>query len=823
MRSLSVVAATFLTLAAALCLHHGSPPSAESFPVPPDPMPSAFGAINPRLSPDGESIALTYQGAIWRLPSAGGVMTRLTSKPGFDIEPVWSPDGKRIAFARSPQWAGGLVVLIDVESGKEIPLPARVIVRGSTVFYKMEFHPDGQRLLGVLQVDGKDTGLSWYNIETGKSTTLLTPPRWMRYALSRKGDRVVYTQTRDKGGEQGGNNGPFVTLHSKPANGGESSEMGVFPARIHDLCWQADDRALIVATDLGGAFYDLWHVPLKDGRIDMKTARQLTFGQADEHRPSVSSDGKRLLFTDNGTGSTTLRLRNLIDDRTKTVGATRFDFRAPAGTLSLSTIDGETGKAITARVSLEQDGGKYHAPPESLFRVLKSYGHFYCKENCEFTLPAGRYQIRAFHGPEFRTTYQTFEVESGELTKATVKLNRWANPAKDGWYSGENHIHANYGYGEWYNSPETMLNQSAGEALSISNFMVANSDTDGIFDRRYFRGRPDSISTDETILYWNQEFRSTIWGHMTLVNLSQLVEPIMTGFRDTTNPWDVPTNSDIAERTHIQNGLVNYTHVAQRPDDPYLNAYTGKSIPIDVALGNIDSLDINASYAGTVPLWYRLLNCGFKLTGSAGTDCFLNRVRSRLPGGDRVYVKLDGPLDYSSWIESLRAGRSFVTNGPMLSLSAEEKEIGSTIRLSGAGEVSVLATAAAQFPLAKFELMQNGKVVATGKLDEKKLNSTINETLKFERSGWLAVRASGPSHPDLPTGGQYAHSSPIYVEVAGKPPASREDALYFLKWIDRLALAVRLRDRIPSAKLRAHVEGQLEDARNVYRKLAEQK
>jgi dipeptidyl aminopeptidase/acylaminoacyl peptidase len=240
----------------------------------------------PRLSPDGESISLTYQGAIWRLPSAGGAMARLTSAPGFDIQPTWSPDGKRIAFARSPQWAGGLVVLIDAESGKPIPLPGRVIVRGSG---KLEFHPDGSRLLGEFQVDGKDTGLSWYNIETGSATPLLTPPRRTHFSVSHKGDRIVYTRTRDKTGEQGGNNGPFVSLFSKPSGGSPATELGEFPARIHDLCWQADDQALLVATDLGGAFSDLWHVPLKDGRIDMKTARQLTFGQADEHRPSVSA------------------------------------------------------------------------------------------------------------------------------------------------------------------------------------------------------------------------------------------------------------------------------------------------------------------------------------------------------------------------------------------------------------------------------------------------------------------------------------------------------------------------------------------------------
>ena len=100
-----------------------------------------------------------------------------------------------------------------------------------------------------------------------------------------------------------------------------------------------------------------------------------------------------------------------------------------------------------------------------------------------------------------------------------------------------------------------MLAQSAGEDLIVSNFMVANSDTDGVFDREYFRGSPDPLSNDETILYWNQEFRSTIWGHLTLLNLKQLVEPIFTGFTHTTNPHDFPTNADIADHTHDQGGL----------------------------------------------------------------------------------------------------------------------------------------------------------------------------------------------------------------------------------------------------------------------------
>jgi hypothetical protein len=152
---------------------------------------------------------------------------------------------------------------------------------------------------------------------------------------------------------------------------------------------------------------------------------------------------------------------------------------------------------------------------------------------------------------------------------------------------------------------------------------------------------------------------------MTLVNLRQVVEPVFTGFAGTTNPWDSPSNADVADRTHWQQGVVNYTHVSQG-EDWSRTPYAAKAIPIDAALGKVDTLDINNSWAASVPLWYRLLNCGFRLPATAGTDVFLNRIGSNLPGGDRVYVHLDGPLTYGGWIEKLKAGRSFVTSGPIL-------------------------------------------------------------------------------------------------------------------------------------------------------------
>ena len=138
-----------------------------------------------------------------------------------------------------------------------------------------------------------------------------------------------------------------------------------------------------------------------------------------------------------------------------------------------------------------------------------------------------------------------------------------------GWHSGENHIHANYGYGEYYNWPAHMADMVAGEGLNVGNFMVANSDSNGFFDREFFRGRPDPLSTRDHQLYWNEEFRSTIWGHMTLVNLRHVVEPVYSGFKDTTNPYDIPTMSDIADKTHRQGGLVVSRSGPGRSEPPH--------------------------------------------------------------------------------------------------------------------------------------------------------------------------------------------------------------------------------------------------------------
>jgi hypothetical protein len=195
----------------------------------------------------------------------------------------------------------------------------------------------------------------------------------------------------------------------------------------------------------------------------------------------------------------------------------------------------------------------------------------------------------------------------------------------------------------------------------------------------------------------------------------------------------------------------------------------------------------------------------------------LNRIVSKLPGSDRVYVHCAAEFTYQDWIANLRAGRTFVTNGPMLRISVNDQEAGATIKLTEPGMVRIVTEAKAQYPLEKLEVVVNGQVAATGTPAGDRERITLNQELAIERSGWIAVRAKGQRSPSQQAAEAFAHTSAVYVEVANRPVQSSEDAEYFIRWIQRLREDVRGRDRIPLAQ-QAHVEQQLTQALEFYRR-----
>jgi TolB protein len=776
-----------------------------------------LGAVQPTISPDGQFVAFSYQGAICRLPTRGGPLTGLTRGEGWDVEPAWSPDGKRIAFINAPTFTTGPLRLIAVEDGSPLKLPKEVFARG-----RLQFHPDGKRLVGMFLLSGQPDRLQWFDLDSGELTPIsigslnANQRAAMKWALSPDGATLLIATFQDRPGEQTGNNGPSTDLWRVPATGGEVEKITRWPSRIYGLCWDAEGRGAFVVTDRGVAYNDLWHVPLDR---PLEGARKITHGQADEDWPSVSADGRWLVHTENEEGATALVRVDRKAGQRQILSVDRFEFREPMGSLRIVLKDAHTGEPLVARLSVKQSGGKFYFPQDALYRITSGVGHFYARREAHLTVPAGKFTLQAWHGPEYFVYKQEFEIAATEMREVEVAMDRWSNMPERGWFSGENHIHANYGYGAWHNDPVTIREQCEGENLHVANVVVANSDGDGVFDRQYFLGRPDPLSSSRSILYWNEEFRSTIWGHLTLGNLSHLVEPIFTGFAETTNPWDLPTNGDIAERTRVQRGTVSYTHPASNPDSLYDGAYAAKGLPVDAALGRIDAMDVMGSgYEASMRLWYRLLNCGLRIPAAAGTDVFLNRINSYPPGWGRCYVKCTNGLSYLDWMQGQKAGRSFVTTGPILEWSAEGREPGETLRLDGPRKVRVHARASSQFPIRNLEVIISGTVVPTTTSTNNVGEVLLDDEVRVDSAGWIAMRCASGSAPGWNGPMFGAHGNPIYLEMPGRALDASNDAKYFLAWIDRLDADLKKRDRTPVGL--ENVRAQLDSARAFYRKLA---
>src|SRR5262249_8570438 len=149
--------------------------------------------------------------------------------------------------------------------------------------------------------------------------------------------------------------------------GGEPARIIRFPSRVHDLCWSADGAALFLVSELGGAHYDLWRVPVDDPE---RGVRRITSGEADEKGPPGSADGPRLVYTDNHAGPTALVAHDLSARIDSTLPVRALDFGRPTATLRLRAIDKSTGRPVTARLSLRDGEGKFYAPPGALYRVL---------------------------------------------------------------------------------------------------------------------------------------------------------------------------------------------------------------------------------------------------------------------------------------------------------------------------------------------------------------------------------------------------------------------------------------------------------------------
>lgn len=737
------------------------------------------GPWAPSWSPDGQEIAFGMHGSIWRVHAQGGDAVQVTSGPNYDSQPAWSPDGRSIAFTRDD---GRAMQVWVVRADGGLP---RQLTQGASINVDPEWH-SANLIYYTSTRGGKFLGL-WQVPAGGGSPQLLLDDgkQSLEPSSSRDGKSVVFVSSRPMAPGRPGSYGSGdlwkLTLATKMPQLLLRQET-LWEARPR---WSPDGNTIVFVSQQTGHN----QLFLADAKTGIPV--QLTYREDEEFTPAWSPDGNQIAFVSNGDHKFTLWTMPALGGAATPVKINSLQWKQPRGTLRVS-IEDDSGNKTPARVYLTGSDGKAWAPEGVFERVSVVTGEHYFQSHADFTveLPLGTATIEAAKGFQYRPQKKQVQINAGQTEPVTLRLQRVTDLQASGWYSGDNHLHMNYGgvYGE---TPESLLSEAEAEDLDVVNDFPTNHNT-RLIDLQYFTGNPDPHSTASRILYFNEEYRPNFGGHMGLLNMKQFFFPIYDGYTGTPYAADYPTNAQVLDAMHAQGAIGGYVHpyLLARGRDPIHDGFVAgaREFPADVALGKVDYYDLmcvwtDAYVAGEV--LYRLWDLGFRVPVSAGSDAMPNYWRAPTIGGVRVYVHTESPLNYQKWIDDLVKGKSFVTNGPILSFTVDGHEPGDEVQVSSeTSSVPVEVEVNSIVPVEKVDIIQNGKVVASQKAEDLH-HIKLSKTIPVAASGWIAARVSGPEKVHLVTDGYvYAHSNPVWLTRDGQKPSSREDARYFVKWMD---------------------------------------
>lgn len=515
-------------------------------------------------------------------------------------------------------------------------------------------------------------------------------------------------------------------------------------------------------------------------------------------------------------------IEHILDDSVNTMA--KGDFRLLAAQrdfkFNFGSLEGyKAPKELTGIYPLpSRRVAAYDEYPDFFFQpqVYRSDG-----EHVE--LPPGKYAVTFTRGPEYIPQKVQLVVPAGVSSyEATFKLKRWINMAKLGWYSADHHVHA--AGCSHYDSPEEgvktidMWRQALGEDLNVAAVLAWGPSW--YHQKTFFTGKDDPLSTSTNIIRNDVEvsgFPSSHAGHVDLLRLKEDDYPGTTRIEEWPS-WTMP----VLAWAKLQDAVTGYAHSGWglEPTEPT------KDLP-NYVLPKMDGIGANEYIvtvtqnvvdfysAGNTPapwelnMWYQTLNCGFttRLSGETDFPCiFDERV-----GLARSYFKPDGALTYDRYVDAIKKGRCYVSDGSshIIDFSVNGLEAGTTdsrLPLNGKQTVNITAKMIANLPVQQdatgeaiaqrammeqpywnierarigktqkvnVELIVNGasvdkkEIVADGKWKDITFNYDIT------RSSWVALRVYPSSH-----------TNPVFVIVDGKPIHEIKSAEWCRKAVDQ--------------------------------------
>jgi len=752
--------------------------------------------------PDGKALYFSMQGRIWRQRITSSQAEEVTAAAGYDYQPDISPDGKALVFSRREGDAINLI-LRDLKSGKETPL-----TKGEAVNLEARWSPAGD---AIAYVTTADTG-NFHIAIAERAANGWTHRRWRPQTQSFT-DRYYYAQTDHELSPAWSPDGErlfFISNENVRHGSGrivsQPVDLSAPPEIIRDeeTNWKArpeispDGRRIAYSSYYGRQWHQLWMTTSAPGGFPM----QFIYGEFDVTGTRWSPDGSKIAFISNDKGGLQIELIDVVGGARQKIEQIELKRKAASVALRLRIVN-EQGHEVPARVAIRASDGRDYAPAGALIRAddyrdtarsVETH-YFHTDGDDVVAAPPGEVEIRVWRGLASTPIVKKISLPN---TGAAVEIALDDLDAEFArWKSGDVHTHMNYG-GAYRENVAGFARQADAEALDLAFNLIVNKEQ-RIPDIGEFTPTPVRPDGAKAIVAQAQEFHTSIWGHLGLLGLDDhLLISDYVGYPETAVASLYPDNASVAKLAHRQSALVGYVHPYDPPaPDPAQAGRFSHSLPADVALGLVDYLEVVgfSDHQITERVWHRLLNCGFRVPAAGGTDAMTNYASLRGPIGlDRTYVDMgdvasENPSAFTRrWLEGLKAGKSFATNSALLALDVEGKGPGDEIRLKkGAHRLKFSARMESIAAVKALQVIVNGEVAVTLPLTNDGKSARAEGELTLGKSGWISLRAaSDEASSDVFDLYPYAVTSPIYVSVDGKPVRSREDADYFIAWIDRL-------------------------------------